>query len=427
MTADPVFPGLHIRPVRGWLNDPNGVCRIDGRYHVFFQFNPAAPVHSDVHWGHVSSTDLLTWTEEPIALRPRPGTVDAAGCWSGCVVDDDGVPTALYTGVPTTAFDAGVTSARSDRTLRHWEQGDEHLVGAPDDPMITEVRDPYLFTFEGHRYAIQGAGSVGGEPQILLYACDDLTAWRPLGALLTSADPVAGAIAPAHIWECPNLFRLGDRWVLILSLWRFDNDAFVLAGVRHLVGELVGGLEGPRFRPTSGGLVDDGPTFYAPHVLVEPERALLWAWAWEGAERGLDEIMAAGWAGVLTFPRELVLHNGVLVSRPAAELVGLRSEPIPVSAGVEFTAHAFEVDAKGPVKLRIAQGEVEVVVVATDGPARIFVDGSVVEAFGETMATTTRVYPSPSSQWLLEAGEAETTVWRLGAPDGLRAATDGPS
>lgn len=416
MTADPVFPGLHIRPVRGWLNDPNGLCRIDGRYHVFFQFNPAAPVHTDVHWGHVSSTDLLTWTEEPIALRPRPGTVDAAGCWSGCVVDDGGVPTALYTGVPTTAFDAGVTLARSDRTLRDWHQGDAHQIGRPDDPMISEVRDPYLFTFEGHRYAIQGAGSVAGEPQILIYACDDLTDWRPLGSLLTTADPVAAEVAPANIWECPNLFRLQDRWVLILSLWRFENETFVLAGVRHLVGDLVGGPEGPRFRPTSGGLVDDGPTFYAPQVLVEPERVLLWAWAWEGAERGLDEIMNAGWAGVLTFPRELVLRDGALVSRPAAELVRLRRDPIPVSAGVEFSAHAFEVDAKGPVKLRITQGGVEVVVVATDGPARILVDGSLVETFGETMATTTRVYPTRSSRWLLEAAEADTAVWRLERP-----------
>ena len=249
MTADPVFPGLHIRPARGWLNDPNGLCRIDGRYHVFFQYNPAAPVHTDVHWGHVSSTDLLTWTEEPIALRPRPGTVDATGCWSGCVIDDGGVPTAVYTGVPTTAFDAGVTLARSDRTLREWAQGDEHQVATPDDPMITEVRDPFVFTFEGRRYAIQGAGSAGGEPQILIYDCEDLTAWRPLGAFLTAADPVAAEIAPAHIWECPNLFRLGDQWVLILSLWRIDDDAFVLAGVRYLVGGLVGGPEGPRFGP----------------------------------------------------------------------------------------------------------------------------------------------------------------------------------
>ena len=76
-----------------------------------------------MHWGHVSSADLLTWTEEPIALRPRPGTVDAAGCWSGCVVDDGGVPTAVYTGVPTSAFDAGVVLARSDRTLRDLAAG----------------------------------------------------------------------------------------------------------------------------------------------------------------------------------------------------------------------------------------------------------------------------------------------------------------
>ncbi len=192
----------------------------------------------------------------------------------------------------------------------------------------------------------------------------------------------------------------------------------MLAGVRHLVGELVGGPEGPRFRPTSGGLVDDGPTFYAPQVLVEPERALLWAWAWEGAERGLDEIMAAGWAGVLTFPRELVLHDGVWSAGPRRSWSGCavsRSRSRPVSSSPPTRSRSTP---SGPVQLRIAQGEVEVVVVATDGPARIFVDGSMVEAFGETMATTTRVYPSPSSQWLLEAGEAATTVWRLGAPDG---------
>ena len=38
---DPAFPALHIRPQRGWLNDPNGLCRMDGDYHVFFQYNPA--------------------------------------------------------------------------------------------------------------------------------------------------------------------------------------------------------------------------------------------------------------------------------------------------------------------------------------------------------------------------------------------------
>ena len=74
--------------------------QIDGRYHVFFQYNPVAPVHEAIHWGHVSSTDLIHWQEHPIALAPRPGLIDGAGCWSGCVVDDGGVPTAVYTANP---------------------------------------------------------------------------------------------------------------------------------------------------------------------------------------------------------------------------------------------------------------------------------------------------------------------------------------
>src|SRR3954451_16630658 len=131
-------PQLHIHPDRGWLNDPNGLCRIDGTYHVFYQFNPGAPVHGDIHWGHASSRDLLRWTSEPVALHPRAGGPDAGGCWSGCVVDDGGVPTAVYTGVLDSAQNAGVTLARSDRTLREWTTDREWRVGVPDDPEISD-------------------------------------------------------------------------------------------------------------------------------------------------------------------------------------------------------------------------------------------------------------------------------------------------
>ena len=48
----------------------------------------------------VSSTDLLGWTEHPLALVPQPGTLDAAGCWTGSVTDDAGTPTAVLTAVP---------------------------------------------------------------------------------------------------------------------------------------------------------------------------------------------------------------------------------------------------------------------------------------------------------------------------------------
>src|SRR6185312_7692432 len=172
--VDTVRPRLHIHPEHGWLNDPNGLCRIDGTYHVFYQHNPAAPMHDDIHWGHVSSTDLLHWTAEPLALVPRPGGPDSGGCFSGVVVDDNGAPTAVYTGVKSSTHDAGLTLARSDRRLREWKADTEWRVGTPDDPNITDVRDPFVFGFEGHRYAVQGAGHVHGAPQLLCYACDDL-------------------------------------------------------------------------------------------------------------------------------------------------------------------------------------------------------------------------------------------------------------
>ena len=51
-------------------------------------------------WGHASSTDLVQWKHEPIALQPTPETYDAAGCWSGCsTLDSDGTPVILYTAV----------------------------------------------------------------------------------------------------------------------------------------------------------------------------------------------------------------------------------------------------------------------------------------------------------------------------------------
>ena len=415
-TTDLGRPSLHIRPAQGWLNDPNGVCRIDGVYHVFFQYNPATHLHTDICWGHVSSTDLLHWTAEPVALVPRPGGLDANGCWSGCVVDDGGVPTAVYTAITTTALDAVVSLATSDRSLRSWTQQDVPRTARPDDPAISEVRDPFLFALDGRRYAVQGAGHARGSPQLLLYGCDDLEQWSYLGPLLTTEDQVAARVAPANIWECPNLFRLGEQWVVVLSLWQHDGGVHHLAGVRYLLGDLVRHETGLTFVAGSGGLVDDGPTFYAPQVLLEPDRVLLWGWAWEGPERSAAEVAEAGWAGVLTCPRELVLDGDRVVSRPARELTGLRRAAIDLPADRTVDAPAFEVVADGPLRLLLTDEECvrREVVVNTVGATQVLVDGSLVEVFGDGPSHTTRAYPSLGSRWVLEPADGvQVEVWSL--------------
>lgn len=405
-------PRLHIHPEAGWLNDPNGLCHVDGTYHVFYQYNPAGPFHDDIHWGHASSPDLIQWCHEPVALRPTPNGPDRGGCWSGCIVDDHGIPTAVYTGIGSGPHDAGVTLARSDRSLRDWQTDTNWRISGPDNPDITLVRDPFVFTFNGRRYAVQGGGGFDASPQLLLYSCDDLDSWRYIGPLLTTADPVAARICEANLWECPNLFQLGGRWVLLLSLWRND----ILSGVRYLVGDLTVADDGLRFTASTGGALDDGPDFYAPQVLIEPDRVLLWGWSWESKNRDQRAIDAAGWAGTLTTPRELVLIDGHVVQQPAAEVAQLRVQPLDYNPGMPLHYAAFEVEAPEGLYLDLVDTSSGSWQPAAESalPTRLLVDGSLIELFFDKLPSQTRrAYPNSNRHWIIRS-TGPLHIWELG-------------
>ena len=99
------------------MNDPNGAIVWKGRYHLFFQHNPTAAFADNIHWGHAVSDDLVHWEDWPIALAPDPGGPDRQGCWSGCAIDAEGVPTLMYFGLPD-----GNCIATSDDDLLTWRK-----------------------------------------------------------------------------------------------------------------------------------------------------------------------------------------------------------------------------------------------------------------------------------------------------------------
>jgi beta-fructofuranosidase len=425
MHPDPGFPRLHGRPSHGWVNDPNGCAFIDGRYHVFFQYNPEGPHHHQIKWGHISSTDLVRWHEEPIALVNRPGELDGYGCWTGCVIEDNDVPTAVYSAVADASEQAVVLLARGDRRLQTWQQDREPAAGKPGDPAVSHARDPFVFQLDGHRYAVQGAGhySMRGAARVLVYDCDDLKSWTELGALITTDDPVAAEVAPADLWECPNLLRFGDRWVLIVSQWTLENGTMVLGDASYLAGDLIVDAEAPRFIARTGGRLDAGPCFYAPQALRQDNRTLMWGWAWEHG-RAQADIDNAGWAGTLTFCRELHLVDGLIVSRPATELAHLRGAALKVDSGVAFSASAFDIELgsdAGAASLWLIDdagkrlvAEIDVSSTPLTQP-RILVDGSIVEVFdGSATPFTTRAYPTSTSRWMLHVEQPTAlAAWAL--------------
>ncbi|MCT1385388.1 glycoside hydrolase family 32 protein [Brachybacterium sp. p3-SID1565] len=437
MTSALHFPALHRTHPRGWINDPNGIMRVDGRWHVYFQYNPHSARHERIHWGHMSSADLAHWRPEPLGPVPRDGEADADGCWSGVGLldrrmDPAGVPTLVYSGVDGQGDNAfsRVLVARADRALEQLVDPGRVVAEVPPIPGLIGVRDPFVFEFEGRRWAIQGAG-VRGEsgvtPVILLFSCDDLEQWEYVGELLRGDDPVAAEHAPAELWECPQLVRVGQQWVLMLSLWyRPEVVARSTVQVNYLLGELEADGRGcPRFHARSGGRVDEGPDFYAPQAVVDAERdrVLLWGWSWEALSRTQAQTDAQGWAGCLTFPRVLSVEGDRLVTGFPPELTALRGAPLLIDqAGggrsrMELSGpYRAEFQVEGPVTVDLlsADGTLTELLAHDGGGASLMIDGGILELLPASgTGRTMRFYPSEGDRVLVRG--ALIGGWELGS------------
>jgi sucrose-6-phosphate hydrolase SacC (GH32 family) len=86
-------PQSHLEPFEHWMNDPNGLCRFQGRYHLFYQFNPYGWNWDNMHWGHAVSRDLVHWTHLPVVLFPQQelhrSDDHSGGAFSGSAVPVD--------------------------------------------------------------------------------------------------------------------------------------------------------------------------------------------------------------------------------------------------------------------------------------------------------------------------------------------------
>ena len=75
MVSDLYRPLYHFSAPANYLGDPNGTIYWKGKYHLFYQYNPDGAFDDSkrMHWGHAVSTDLVHWSDLPIALTPTPG------------------------------------------------------------------------------------------------------------------------------------------------------------------------------------------------------------------------------------------------------------------------------------------------------------------------------------------------------------------
>jgi beta-fructofuranosidase len=315
--ADPAHPIFHVTSPAQWMNDPNGPIYHRGYYHLFYQLHPFSDGDGPKYWGHVRSRDLARWEPLPIALCPST-ELGEQGVWSGCcTINGMGQPMIFYT---------SVTPDKPAQT--HAEQwaaiGDDDLITwrkLPENPVLSEAlhggrkiyewRDPFIFK-ERHRTFMVAGGNLnetkGGQAVVNIYEAQNpaLTQWKYRGVLFQLPD------ADARTSECPNFFKLGNHWVLLVSPY---------GKVQYFVGDFD--PETCRFESHSRGVLDCGPNFYAPNTMQLPDgRRIVWGWV-NGFPGG------HGWNGCLTLPRMLTLsRDGQLRQSPARQLKKLRGSPV---------------------------------------------------------------------------------------------------
>lgn len=375
-------PAFHFTTRKGWINDPHGITVRDGVYHAFYQWVPDRTTWApNCHWGHAAGPDLLSLTELPVALAPGGGD---DGIWTGSLVQDGDDTRIFYTSVVQPDIGIGrVRVARPrDADWISWAKGDV-VVTAPDDLEIVAYRDPFIRREDDGWRMFVGAGLADGTAMALTYRSDDLDAWAYDGVALQRSTAVTEPVWMGALWECPQIFTVGDRAVMVSSVWEGD--------VLHYAGYAVGTYTDGRFEATAWGRLTWGESYYAPSFFLDADGApCLTFWM-----RGIADV-DAGWASAHSVPYRLRLDGDALVAEPHPDVArhrgahavdghldGLAADAVwsPRDGGeLRITSGGADV-----ARIRRADGVLELAIgdavqtVPVDGDVRVILDGPVLE------------------------------------------------
>lgn len=340
---EPFRPQFHFSAQRHWINDPNGLVWFDGEYHLFFQYNPYGSLWGHMSWGHAVSTDLVNWTELPVAIPED----ERAMIFSGSVVVDthntsgfgrDGQPVlvACYTaclqqGAPGSPLQAQDLAYSTDRG-RTWTK----YAGNPVlDIGMKDFRDPKVF-WHAHTQRWVMVVVLPDERQAIFYGSPNLREWTELSRFDA---PFGGQ----GIWECPDLMELpaeGGGTVWMLKVDALGGHPSGETGARLFFGHFDGHTfkaepeDGPRW-------ADHGSDFYAAlswsNLPAEPWQGKAVWLAWMSCHRYAPQTPTDPWRGAMTLPRQLHARkrDGLwrLVQTPVDALQSLRLAPASADDG----------------------------------------------------------------------------------------------
>ncbi len=288
---------IHLEPEYGWINDPNGLCYKDGKYHVFFQYTPEdADGNGKRCWGHFESVDdAKTWTYTGIAVKPDIPE-DKDGVFSGSAVVKGDEIHLFYTG--------NVSEPRREANQIHVITKDGRTIGEKSvilrqsdypDSCTYDVRDPKVWIENGKWKMVLGARTGDNKGCVLLYEADDPDDWHFVNQM--SVDDFG------YMWECPDMFSIDGKQFMSVCP----------QGLKHEEYRNQNAYSSGYFRMNDDGLgsfeeYDYGFDFYAPQTFLnEYDERILIGWMGMCDTYYSNPTYKLGWQHCLTIPRKLSL------------------------------------------------------------------------------------------------------------------------
>lgn len=305
---------FHLEMPKGLVNDPNGLCYHQGKYQIFFQWNPFGCEHKHKHWTYTQTTDFINYTKPQIALAPVD-KFDKDGCYSGSARSKNNKLEIIYT-----------ANLKDEQNIRYPRQvlvkqnddgefiKEKIIIDTVPKGYTTHFRDPYIFIKNNRSFIILGAQRENLTGCALIYEEIDEN-WIFRGELKTQLTDFG------YMWECPNLFTIDDKDILVFCPQGLKAQKYQYQNL-YQAGYLIGQFNPNTLEFTHGEFheFDMGFDFYAPQVLVHENRHILIGWV--GMPDKLQDYPTIndGWVHSLTLPRELILKNDKLYQRPISEL-----------------------------------------------------------------------------------------------------------
>ena len=326
-------PSYHHTPAYGWMNDPNGMFYKDGVYHLYFQYNPYGSMWGNMHWGHSTSTDLVNWKNEGVAIAP-----DAIGTiFSGsCVVDHnntsgfgEGAVVAFYTSAKQTPWGDCQT-----QSMAYSLDNGKTFIKYENNPILTssekDFRDPKVFWYAPKEHWVMML-AVGQHMEI--YSSKNLKDWTK------ESEFGEGHGCHGGVWECPDLVELPvegtkeKKWVLICNI--NPGGPFGGSATQYFVGDFDGSTFTNNY-PEETKWMDYGKDHYATVTWNNAPDGRCIAIGWMSNWQYANNVPTLQYRSANTIARDLSLfkQNGsiFLKSEPCKEMVEARKDGRQIKA-----------------------------------------------------------------------------------------------